>query len=53
MTGSGSNLTATVDRDCDALPYGTCTPGVSDCCGENACALAEPSTTYYMCQPVV
>ena len=50
--GTTVTLTAEIDRDCDVLPYATCTPGTSTCCGdENECALAEPSTTYYMCQP--
>jgi hypothetical protein len=45
------NVTANVDRDCDSLPYATCDPAASSCCGANTCQLAPPSTTYYMCQP--
>ena len=54
-TAEGTTLTlrAIIDRTCDVLPYAGCDPNTSRCCGaENVCALAPPSTTYYMCQPV-
>jgi len=49
--GLAMSLLAAVDRECDTLPYAGCMPGESMCCGANDCMLAEPSTTYYMCQP--
>ena len=53
FSGTSITLHAAIDMTCDTLPYGGCDPASSKCCGaDNVCALAPPSTTYHMCQPI-
>ena len=54
FNGTRATLSATIDTQCDALPYAGCGPSTTPprtCCGANVCALAKGSTTYFECQP--
>ena len=55
-TRVGSNpityeLSATIDRYCDTLPYADCTLGTSKCCGTNACIQFDPTIAETKCWP--